>query len=51
MEGDFIFFIFYKECYIKWGKKFLEEMIGLKLVEFFCDFGLMMFEWIFKFDL
>lgn len=48
MKGDFIFSTFHKERHTKWGKKLLEETIGLKPVEFFHDFGLMMFERKFK---
>ena len=44
LQGDFIFSTFHKESHTKWGKKLLEENIGLKPVEFFRDFGLMMFE-------
>ena len=44
VKGDFIFSTFHKERHTRWGKKLLEETIGLKPVEFFRDFGLMMFE-------
>ena len=44
LQGDFIFSTFHKESHTKWGRKLLEENIGLKPVEFFRDFGLMMFE-------
>lgn len=44
IQGDFIFSTFHKQSHTKWGKKLLEENIGLKSVEFFRDFGLMMFE-------
>lgn len=48
VEGDFIFSTFHKERHTKWGKKLLEETIGLKPVDFFRDFGLMMFQRRFK---
>lgn len=44
IEGDFIFCTFHKDRHTNWGKKLLEESVGLKPVEFFRDFGLMMFE-------
>lgn len=44
VQGDFIFSTFHNERHTKWGKKLLEETVGLKPVEFFRDFGLMMFE-------
>lgn len=44
IQGDFIFSTFHKQSHRKWGKKLLEERIGLKSVEFFKNFGLMLFE-------
>lgn len=44
IQGDFIFSTFHKQSHTNWGKKLLEEKVGLKSVEFFHDFGLMMFE-------
>ena len=44
IQGDFIFSTFHKQSHSKWGKKLLEENVGLKSVEFFHNFGLMLFE-------
>ena len=44
IQGDFIFSTFHKQSHSKWGKKLLEEKFGLKSVEFFHNFGLMLFE-------
>ena len=38
IQGDFIFSTFHKQSHSKWGKKLLEEKVGLKSVEFFHKF-------------